>query len=195
MARLFYAIPLPSAVQQEVAGMAASVLPAHIFRTVPAANIHITLVFLGEIPDEDVTRSVSILDSLEESAQQFGGAEYPGKRNLVIGGAGAFPRLEAPRVVWIGVPEGTHLLTAVHGTLVESLTAANLPFDRKPFRPHVTIAYRRRTTGELRRVTRVMQEAFADFRRCISPLEVVLYESRLSSRGAIHTALRRVSIT
>jgi 2'-5' RNA ligase len=56
-----------------------------------------------------------------------------------LAGAGAFPPADRPRVVWLGIVEGTSELEALAGTLGEQLAGRGWERDERPFRAHLTL--------------------------------------------------------
>ena len=60
-------------------------------RPVGAGLLHITLQFLGEVPEAAESRVVGALGSIKFDAF-----------DVRIGGVGAFPNARSPRVVWVG---------------------------------------------------------------------------------------------
>ncbi len=168
----------------------------------PEHNLHLTLAFLGEIPEQNVPAADSALHGL--SIGESSGS-------LELGEIGAFPRNGDPRVVWIGVTSGASLVEDLHGTIVSVLEERGLPFDGKPFKPHLTVGRctkvrrsrdRRRSTpapppGEQERspgsavspaaAVRSMQKSLEGVRWTVPCTEVTLYESKLTPGGAVHT--------
>ncbi|HEY8139866.1 MAG TPA: RNA 2',3'-cyclic phosphodiesterase [Nitrososphaera sp.] len=97
-------------------------------KPVEAQNFHFTMIFLGEITDADRARVESGLASVNFEP-------FP----LSYSKVGAFPRLDAARIVWAGVDEAAgrrlaHLAEKVHS----ALSPAGFKPD-KPFSPHLTI--------------------------------------------------------
>jgi 2'-5' RNA ligase len=86
-------------------------------------NWHITLAFLGETPDERVD---DVSEALSEATQ---GIEAP---SLRIAGGGRFGN-----ILWAGV-EGD--LDPLARRVRRGLKSSHIPYDRKPLKPHVTIA-------------------------------------------------------
>src|SRR5438270_10258156 len=95
---------------------------------VPAANLHVTLAFLGTI-DEDVVEAIA--GRLGRVARSF--APLQGRAR----GLGGFPSLERPNILWIGAEADglAKLQRDVAGQLAE------LGFDpeTRPFHAHVTV--------------------------------------------------------
>lgn len=143
---------------------------------VPPANLHVTLRFLGDIAEELAPRLVI---ALKQSLQSFDPFE------IKAGGLGAFPSLEAPRVLWLGV-DGGKSLTKLQGEIERTLTELGFAKDERAFFPHVTIG-------------RILEGAWAATPTLDKPevatsrlSEVVLYESRPVQKGQEYVALGRV---
>lgn len=89
----------------------------------PAENLHLTLAFLGEVPDAQ-----PVLDALETvSFRPF---------EITLSGVGCFDDLW-----WAGI-EASAPLTAVARRVRRALAGHNIPFDRKSFSPHITLLRR-----------------------------------------------------
>ncbi len=83
-------------------------------------NLHLTLAFIGEYPDKD-----EVIDVLE-------GISFEPFR-ISLDGAGSFGSLW-----WAGIG-GSGDLKSLSGRLRRALAAADIPFDRKKFSPHITL--------------------------------------------------------
>ncbi len=97
-------------------------------KAVEEENIHITLKFLGEIPEERTARVAELVKGI--AFKPF---------TLDFKGVGVFPSPSRPSVVWAGVAgEATEMLS-VFTTLEKGLTALGFEPERRPFQPHVTL--------------------------------------------------------
>jgi 2'-5' RNA ligase len=100
-------------------------------------NLHITLLFLGEVDDRElpaVCRAVS--DNLQEQPSF----------SLSVEGVGCFPNPRRPRVLWIGVGEGTQELCAIHDALERPLLDLGCyRREERKYTPHLTLG---RVKGE-----------------------------------------------
>ena len=91
-------------------------------------NFHFTLIFLGEITEQEASRVESKLSELRFKAIE-----------VSYIGVGAFPRTEAAKVVWVGVDkEGSQRLSELANKVVSLLAELGFKAD-KPFSPHLTI--------------------------------------------------------
>lgn len=110
---------------------------AHRFRWVAPDHMHLTLRFLGEITEAQLTRAV-------DAAGEAAGGVAPFA--VTLGGVGGFPSLRAPRVLWVGVREGADALRALAAALNRALAARKIHAEGRPFQPHLTLA-RARSLG------------------------------------------------
>ena len=95
-------------------------------RLVAPANLHLTMVFLGQVP---VLARPRILKAMRETrARSF---------KLVLDRSGHF---SASRVAWIGCASPPPLMLAILQRLSEQLRGAGFALEERPFRAHVTIA-------------------------------------------------------
>ena len=93
-------------------------------------NLHLTIRFLGAT---DPTRVPDVVAAAEEAARTA--APFP----VRLAGAGAFPDPDRPRVVWLGIVEGTAELAALAATLSDGLAERGWEADTRPFRAHLTL--------------------------------------------------------
>ena len=73
-------------------------------RWVPPGNIHITLKFFGNVTDAEVPAIIN-------AAREVAAEQAP--LTLKVTGAGAFPNVRSPRVVWLGLGGDMLPLSAV----------------------------------------------------------------------------------
>lgn len=97
-------------------------------KAVEGENIHITLKFLGEIPDERTARVAEMVRSI--AFKPF---------TLDFRGVGVFPSPSRPSVVWAGVAGEASEMLAVFTELESGLKALGFEPERRPFQPHVTL--------------------------------------------------------
>ena len=95
----------------------------------PAAQWHVTLAFLGEPADLDLAEVASRLSALAERRAVTG---------VRIAGAGCFGR----QILWMGLGDDAAVATlaGVAAAIPPLLRGSGLTVDRRPWRPHLTIA-------------------------------------------------------
>jgi 2'-5' RNA ligase len=128
--RLFIACSLPDDVKTWVD----EVVPREAFdgaRWVPRDNHHVTLKFLGSVPNDGI-------ESISSACAQAATASRPAL--LGMSGLGVFPKLERATVVWIGIVDDEGLLPGLAGDLDDALEPLGYARESRAFSPHVTVA-------------------------------------------------------
>jgi len=174
--RLFVAIPLEGETHQLVAGLLPELkrrLPS--CRWVKPENLHLTLRFLGEVPE-------AALPEVRGWFQQAVATVKFGP--LELEGTGSFKHRER-MVFWCGVRAADFLLP-----LADRLSGpvAGVPAEPRPFAPHLTLGRYRIAAREQRQLA-AFQEYFAALRlpqTRQTTVRLVLFESRLSPAGATY---------
>jgi len=128
---------------------------------VPRENYHLTLVFLGDIDPAHVEDIRKVLEQLPA-----------GTIPLTFEKLGTFNPSRKGRIYWVGI-ESNPQLKRLHETLLDKLETAGFDFDRKPFRPHVTLGRKVVTSLEAHR--KVM-EAFEPFNTIVDSLSLMKSE-------------------
>ncbi len=179
--RLFIAVPAPDEVRAGVGKLMEAVAGGPIDergtgqpRWVRVDGLHLTLRFLGATPDE---RQVAIAAALATAAAET--APF----RVVLSGGGAFPNAYAPRVLWIGIAEGSDDLAGLVRHLNGELEPLGWPAETRPFTPHLTLARTDGVPGADERARRLTDLA-ADLRLSWQADRVVLYKSLLG-RGPV----------
>lgn len=130
--RLFVALEVPETVRREVSRRLTGVrdrLP-HA-RWVDPANIHLTLVFLGEVAEDRVP---ALTDHLR---QAFAGHPAMPMR---IQGAGTFPPGRPARVAWLGLDAPDDLIALQADAVQACVEAVEHEPEEREYRPHITLA-------------------------------------------------------
>lgn len=142
-------------------------------RWVKRDSLHLTLKFLGDVPE-------GRLPSIEEAL--YGAASFTGPFEIEIKGTGAFPSYSRPRVLWVGIKE-TDRLFGLQQEVEDKLLELGFEKEKRPFHPHITLGRVRSQRG--------LQEVLREIRRYkalefgkIYVTEFVLMESILQPDGA-----------
>jgi RNA 2',3'-cyclic 3'-phosphodiesterase len=175
--RLFVALDLPAQARAALAAFRDAADP-RVWRPVHDEALHVTLVFLGHLPEGTSGR-------VAETVRACAGPAA----DLALGPGLLLPPRRA-RVLTVEVEDRAGALAALQGRLAEALAAAGVyEPERRSFRPHATVA--RLRSGE-----RAPRSLSIDDPQ---PVEfdgeaVTLYRSRLSRAGARYEPLERVAI-
>jgi 2'-5' RNA ligase len=175
--RLFVAIDLPESTRQILGA-----LDPHVrgVRWTDPAQMHLTLGFFDEVPDET---DLALREKL--GAIEFGAFFLP------IVGVGTFSGRRGPKIIWIGVGKAHPHLFQIHKRVQEAALAAGLEAELRAWHPHITIARCREVSAQS---LRKFLQANAEFDAGMVHVEAFhLYSSKLTPAGPIHTRELTVS--
>jgi RNA 2',3'-cyclic 3'-phosphodiesterase len=183
--RLFIAIELPDSIKQGLARV-----QEQLRRTGVSAGwtrpegIHLTLKFLGEVPDAKTQ---------EITAEITGAAQGAGKLNLTVEGAGAFPNARNPRVLWIGITGDVEKLAALQAAVEDAMEKAGFEREARRFSPHLTLARIRfpKPRDNWQQVIEGIQDVkLGGF----DAGHVSLMKSELTREGAVYTEIGKIEL-
>ncbi len=126
--------------------------PADV-KWVQADNLHLTLKFLGDVETNSLHEVCAAVQRAADETAPFA---------LEIRGAGAFPNLQRPRTVWLGVGEGAEAMTELAQRIESALQGLGYPREARRFSPHLTIGRARRGGPSVQRLSQAIQE-YADY--------------------------------
>jgi 2'-5' RNA ligase len=187
--RLFVALEPPDPVRRRLAALSdelrrAAGRAADDVRWVAPANVHLTLQFLGAVPEERVAAVQAALRDAAREARPL---------SLAVRGVGGFPNARRPRVLWAGLEGDLAPLAALVGALGARLAKLGYPPEDRPFSPHLTLGRAREGRGApglAGALAGAAQGAPAPWRA----IDVVLFESHLSPRGPRYEPLDRAPL-
>jgi 2'-5' RNA ligase len=183
--RAFLAIELPDAlrpgltqVQEELKRSRADV------RWVPVGNIHLTLKFFGNVPEDEI-------GPLARAARAATAEAAPLQLQVTI--AGAFPSPQAPRVVWLGLGGDVLPLTRLYYGLEKAFTALGYLPEGRAFNPHLTLG-RVKSPANRERLARLLAKLPPLNWPPFTVKELVLFQSVLSPQGSKYTPLKVIPL-
>jgi RNA 2',3'-cyclic 3'-phosphodiesterase len=179
MARLFVALEIGSVAQDLVAAeqaRLAETMRSRSLRWTKHDQLHITLVFIGEVAEE---RSAHIVEGMRAPLPH---APFP----FELGGLGAFPPHGAPRALWIGVKSGADAVVRVQSLVADRLEPLGVQREKRPFSAHLTLArWRESRSSDRPRPTAGSPPIIAR----VNADAVTLFQSRVTSNGSTYTRL------
>ncbi len=146
--RLFVSVEMPQELREKVARLAAE-LPSDAITPVRPETMHMTLRFIGEVPESGVPAIERMLKEVE-----FGAFQVPVK------GVGVFPSENYVRVVWAGAqsPE----LDALAGKVIGALRGVGKE-EARGFSAHLTIARVKKKLDAREFLKKHAEEEFGSF--------------------------------
>lgn len=131
--RLFITVNMDTDVQDEIMDII-PIIKTNIRqgKYVPKENMHITMLFIGEVEDGQVSTVERVIESAVAGIEPF---------ELWVEDLGVFPNEQKPNILWAGVKGELNSLNKLYDQLLSAIKTTGLPFDAKPkYTPHLTIA-------------------------------------------------------
>ncbi len=168
--RLFVAVQLPKRVISILDGMARSMRSASYqgrqrrrpgrgavaydaVRWTSPENMHITLKFLGDVHQDDVSELKEELDDVAAESSRL---------RLELGSNGCFPGERTPRVLWTGLDGDLRRMSSLAMRLEGAMVRCGFPEDGREFTPHVTVG--RVRSGTQKRVLAAIGQRWLEAR-------------------------------
>ena len=142
--------------------------------------IHLTLKFLGDIPNE---RSVDVCNAVESACENHNIFE------IEIAGIGYFGGRSA-RVIWAGIDGGSEQLGLLAGDIDIQLAEEGFSPEKRKFSGHLTLARVKNFTAGIKLAGICDKAEFQDFNAgssCVDSVKV--YQSELTQTGPVYTVL------
>ena len=175
--RLFTAVDPSLEVIESLRDLLLRLQPTARLRWSRPENLHLTLKFIGEWPEEKIP---ALLEAL-------GSVPAPAALEMNLSGLGFFPNPRSPRVFWVGVqapPELAELAVNID-RMLEPLGIAP---EKRAYSPHLTLARIQERTP-LERLRREIESLPSVEFGSFTVDRFYLYQSRLSPGGSIYTRI------
>lgn len=130
--RCFIAIPIEPVIQKQISNLQKQLLiNVPTLTLVKPQNIHITLMFIGNINSIQIEQTKAILTECSNNFKNF---------NLKFEGLAAFPNINTAKVIWIRIVPQNNTIFELQYFLEEKLLKQNIINKKDNFTPHITIA-------------------------------------------------------
>lgn len=171
MIRLFVALALPDSVKDQIASLGGGIPGA---KWIDRDNLHLTLQFIGEVPEDRMADIHHGLGRIRQPAFE-----------IAVAGIGYFKQGRFAALLWAGI-DRNDALGQLRDKVVQALKREGVESDGRRFAPHIALA----------RLQRAPETRLADYVAAhnlfrLPPFPVgrfTLFSSFLSSSRAIYTA-------
>ncbi len=178
--RLFVALELTDAVRDAIRDLNGRLQRARAdVRWVRADGMHLTLKFIGEVPEE----------KLDPIKQALSAARSAKPVEMNFRGLGYFPNERRPRVIWVGI-EASENLAELAVQVEAALEPLGIERENRAFVPHLTLG-RFKSTKRLDPLQKEIAALPSTELGRIVASEFFLFQSKLSPKGAEYTKLER----
>lgn len=147
-------------------------------------NIHLTLVFLGNIFQAKVGPLGAAMDAVAADFELF---------RMEVSGAGFFGSAASPRVLWVGIAGPNAPLAAMQGRVVEAVKALGIPVEERAFKPHLTLG-RVRSKHRAVELTSALGSAKNTAYGSVEIRRLLLMQSHLEHQGVRYSILHESAL-
>ena len=179
--RLFVALNLPKKERDRIYRVSRLLRECELpVRWVEPEHYHVTLKFLGEVPED---RMDGVQDALNHVASTTV------KLDLAVEGFGAFPTIRRPQVIWVGI-EPSSALRCLKQDVEWALMGCGFERETRAFHPHLTLgrADAKGGAGAFRGLDD--KAASLTYRGQVKVRKLDLMRSQLSKSGAARYTLQ-----
>lgn len=148
-------------------------------------NLHVTLLFLGEV---DMLEVPAICQAVADTV-----AKQPGF-TMSVEKLGAFPNARRPRILWAGIGQGIQEVVAVHdGLEVPLLNLGCYRREERRYTPHLTLG---RVNGDKHsgKLAGVLARQAGWIGGTVQVREIQVMSSELTSQGPVYSVLSRARL-
>jgi len=186
--RAFIAIELPKEIKNTLSQLQDRLETSKAdVKWVEPQNIHLTLKFLGEIDEKKLEKITQASEEIAKSTAAF---------HVHIWSIGAFPRINFPRIIWVGIDKGEQEIKDLAQQLEVKISETGIPKEGRPFSSHITIGRARSNLNRqdlvqnLSNLINELKEGAPEF--LVS--KIIIFKSTLTSKGPIYEAVKEVSL-
>jgi 2'-5' RNA ligase len=179
--RSFLAFELPPEIKTQIRQVSEELKKSKIdIRWVKPENIHLTIVFLGDVREGDIS---AIAREIEQVCYGFHPFE------ICLKGLGLFPDRRRPRVLWAGYDGDIERMASLKDVLHERLMPFEIKEERREFKPHLTLGRFRNPGRGNTQLDEIMIRHGSLSSPSFHARELVLFKSELKPHGPEYTRL------
>ncbi len=182
--RSFIAVNLPEELKEKIGAEIPYLKDSGAdVKWVDPESMHITLKFLGYVPEEKIDQVAFVAAGVAREIRPF---------ELIFRGTGAFPAETAPRVVWVGVEDPSGMLMELQKRLEEALSG--LGFEKEGgFNAHITLGRVKSPKNRQALAGRLATLRGSLFGK-IKVENIHLMKSELRPGGSLYSALSQIKL-
>jgi 2'-5' RNA ligase len=187
--RSFIAIELNDEVKGSLSSLMDRLKPAKHpqVKWVAPESVHLTLKFLDGVYSDQIPGITEAINSAARGVPPF---------ELKVGGLGAFPNTQQPRVIWVSVSGDVKRVKALRRSIDDALSHLGFSREKRPFTPHLTLGRMKdrassRERGEIGKL--VTSTKFAGG-ATVEISGISLMKSTLTPSGAVYNRLESIAL-
>ena len=185
MIRAFIAIKIDNLNKQKISSLISQLKKSDTAIKWASENqMHLTLKFLGDIKESDVENCSNSLKSIADNSNAF---------SIKFSKIGGFPNIQKPRVIWLGIDKGAEELKLLNNKIENDFEKLGFQKEKREYSAHLTLG-RVKSLKNIQNLTKIISEINLDLQDEIKINKIILFQSTLTSKGAIYTPLSEYPI-
>jgi 2'-5' RNA ligase len=183
--RCFVAIELADEIKKELLALQGrNAALDRAVRWVSPEQMHLTLKFLGEVPDANLP---AVCEAMASVASKYSPITF------AVRGVGCFPPGGAVRIFWVGVEEPTGTLGRLRNACEDAFASLGFAPERRSYTPHLTLGRVKDPESSLQIREAARREGGFDAGRQRAE-QIMLFQSILSPQGSTYVPLARAQL-
>ena len=175
--RAFIAVEIDNQTKQKISELISDLKKSNAdVKWITENQMHLTLKFLGNIDENKVADISNALSGIADNLSAF---------TINFSGLGAFPGMNHPRVVWLGVNKGAESLIKLNEKIETAMEKTGFKKENRKFEPHLTLA-RIRSSKNISNLIKLIDEVNFSAENDTHIDKLVLFQSTLNPKGALY---------
>lgn len=146
-------------------------------------NIHLTLKFFGETINENIPKIIDILNTSLQNKNRF---------TMKIANIGIFGSKYKPKVIWAGI-YNTDYICEIQNCMSKALEIIGYVNDRQNYVPHLTLG-RIKFINDKPLFNDIILGFKTEYLQEITVSDIILFESKLTKKGAIYQVVKNFNL-
>nr|MBU1328204.1 RNA 2',3'-cyclic phosphodiesterase [Candidatus Omnitrophota bacterium] len=178
--RGFIAVEIDNQTRQKISELISILKKSNAdIKWITDSQMHLTLKFLGNIDKGKVLGISDLISDISDNFDSF---------KIVFSRIGAFPSLNHPAVIWLGIDKGSEFLKTLNEKIETALEKIGFERASREFKPHLTLG-RVKSNKNMPRLTKLLEETAFCLKDDIQINKLTLFQSDLDPKGAIHSII------
>lgn len=179
--RLFIAVNLDEELKKRILPLQEELKRTNAdVKWVAVENLHLTLKFLGEVSEEKTTQIEQIVTPILVNFSPF---------EMELCGFGVFPNTNYPRVIWLGIREGSEELKILSEEIENCLIPLGFSKEERLFTAHLTLGRMRSLKSKEGLIGKIKEKENIEIGK--QKLEkIYLMQSFLKPTGPVYVPLK-----
>jgi 2'-5' RNA ligase len=184
--RTFIAVDIGKSIRNRVVALQEALARSGTdVKWVEQENLHVTMLFLGEVDERQVPSVCRVVAECTAQHPTF---------TMQVATAGCFPNPRRPRVLWVGIGQGTQELCTLHDAMEPPLLELGCyRREDRPYSPHITLG-RVKSDRPTDRLAAALAKQAGWQGGEVEVQEILVMSSELRPQGPVYTVLSRARL-